>query len=106
VQKHQRLAGASFHVVQPDTIDVKELAGWRVILLCLLRKLTVQKGCRRQRSCRNHGGKRIGVARCDLPAGSCSHQGRLHEISGIREMLQCRLNHRRRDRSSLTESWK
>ena len=67
MQKHQRFAGASFYVVQPDTIHFKELAGRRIVVLCLLRKMTVQKCRRRQRSCCNHGGDRIGMARCVVP---------------------------------------
>jgi PAS domain S-box-containing protein len=66
VQKHQWLAVASFHVVQPDAVDIKELAGRRIIVFCLLRKMTVQKRGRREGACRNHGGHRIGMARSGL----------------------------------------
>src|ERR1700754_4232881 len=62
MQKHQRFAGASFQVVQPDTVHIKEPASRRVVVLGLFRKMTVQK-CRcgkRSRYC----GERIGGSRC------------------------------------------
>lgn len=44
MQKHQRLAGASFHVVQPDTVHIKELAGRRIVVLCLLNFVGIMLG--------------------------------------------------------------
>jgi hypothetical protein len=49
MQKHQRLARASLHVVQADTVHLKKLAGRRIVVLCLLRQMTVQKRGRSQR---------------------------------------------------------
>jgi hypothetical protein len=70
MQKHQRLAGASFHVVQPDTVHIKELAGWRIVVLCFFRKMTIQKRGRRQRSCCNNCGDRKGWSRCNVPVSA------------------------------------
>jgi hypothetical protein len=43
VQKHQRLARASLHVVQADPVHLKKLAGRRIVMLRLLGQMTVQK---------------------------------------------------------------
>ena len=66
VQKHQRLAGTSFHVVKPDTVDFQELPGWRICVFCLLRKMTVEKCRRCERPCCDHGCERIGRPCCTV----------------------------------------
>jgi hypothetical protein len=50
VQKHQRLARTSLHVVKTDTVHIEKLTLWRIIVLRLLSKVAIQKCRRRQRS--------------------------------------------------------
>lgn len=41
VQKNQRVTRASLNVVKPNTVDIQEAAGRRIVMFGFLRKMTI-----------------------------------------------------------------
>jgi hypothetical protein len=50
VQQHERLACASFDIVQMNAADFDEIAGWRIVAFCLIRASTIEDGRDGQRA--------------------------------------------------------
>ena len=85
MKKDQRFTGASFHVVEPDTVDLEESTGRGVVQLRLLRPVTVEKRTRRQGSYSNCGGNRIRDGpprRCDVALQTWGSEAGLHAQLG------------------------
>jgi len=57
VQQHERLARASFDLVQTNAPNFDKLAGWGIVAFCLIRASTIEDGRDGQRADSHGSGK-------------------------------------------------